>query len=233
MFSALILILTSAICLFNRWQYNLEKSIASVLSISYVIALYFPYSSTTLATLSRALASSFTKYPEAIKPKSSTNDKNVTSGLDSATLSNTPLIYIRKNIGETGDPCGISVSISHFLLLCPSITSWIFQPVEKNCVHQTISPSIPSSVILSTCFVLETWSKAPFIFIKKAATSFFSAQHFWTLCIRDANASIAHYCFWTSIWLKQSLEKTSQNSDNISAITFSTTFLKQLRRLMT
>lgn len=132
---------TPTICLFNRWRCDLEKRTASVLAISYVTALHRLHSSTTLATSPRVLASSLTEYPEAIKTGSSIEDKDVTAGLDSATSSKNPLIYIRKSRGETGDPCGIPVSISRSLLSYPSITIWTLRSVRKDCVHRIISPS--------------------------------------------------------------------------------------------
>lgn len=59
---------------------------------------------------------------KAINPKLSTNNKDITTRLFSATMSNTPLIYIKKRTDNTGDPYnGIPVSIFLCLLSCPSI----------------------------------------------------------------------------------------------------------------
>ncbi len=76
-----------------------------------------PYSNITLATFSRSFTTFSIELPEAINPKSSTNDKDVTSGLISDTLSKTPLIYIKNRISDIGEPCGIPISISLFLFL--------------------------------------------------------------------------------------------------------------------
>lgn len=77
----------------------------------YVTTLYFLFSSSTLATSLRVLASLFIKYLKAIKLKLSIENKDVISGFDSATLLNTLLIYIKKNIDETGNLYEISVII--------------------------------------------------------------------------------------------------------------------------
>ena len=58
-----------------------------------------------------------TKVPETRNFKSLTNDKNTTARLFSATASNIPLIYIKKRITDTSNPCRMPYSIFFSLLL--------------------------------------------------------------------------------------------------------------------
>ncbi len=76
-FSFPTLILVSRSCLLNCWRCDLENSTASVLDVSYVTAFVTPHSKTVLATVFKVRAIFLTEVPEAINPKSSTNDRDV------------------------------------------------------------------------------------------------------------------------------------------------------------
>lgn len=66
------------------------------------MALDFLQSNITVAICQRILTSYFTKCLYAIKSKSFTKRREVISRQNSVTFLNTPLIYIRKRIGNTG-----------------------------------------------------------------------------------------------------------------------------------
>lgn len=85
-----------------------------------------PNSNTVLATFSSVFATFLTELPAAINLKLSRNGIKITNGLFFDILSKIPLIYIRKNMGETGDSYWILVSISLLLLLFLLIISMIF-----------------------------------------------------------------------------------------------------------
>lgn len=130
---------------------------------------------------SRDFTIPFTELLEIIMPKSSTNERNVTKGLIFDILLKTLPIYIEKRIGDTGKAWEIPASISLFLLSYWSTTSYIFWSVIKESVQVTKSPPNPWSIIyVRSCF-FKTWSNAPFISIKSAATSFFSSHFCWTV----------------------------------------------------
>ena len=59
-------------------------------------------------------------------------NKDVTKGQASVTLSKTPLTWIKKSIGETGDPYGIPVSISFPLFSCRSIQAESFDQSKRS-----------------------------------------------------------------------------------------------------
>ncbi len=63
----------------------------------------FFHSITSLATFSKAFIISLTKLSEDIKPKSSTKEKDRTKGLVFNSLLKSPLMYIKKKIGDTGE----------------------------------------------------------------------------------------------------------------------------------
>lgn len=88
----------------------------------WITAFAVPNSKTVVATVSRVRAIYLTEVPEAMNPRSSTNDRDVMNGLTSITVLKTPLIQIKKRTGKTGDPCGIPFSICVSSLLCPSMT---------------------------------------------------------------------------------------------------------------
>lgn len=86
----------------------------------------FHHLSTILVIFSRVLAIFFTNHLEAIKSWLSIEDRNATIRLDFINLSNTLLMYIKKNIYKTRDLNRIPILISRSLFLCPSMTSWTF-----------------------------------------------------------------------------------------------------------
>lgn len=79
-------------CLLNRWRCDLENSTAPVLGVSYVTAFAVPHSKTFVNTVSRVWAIFLTEVTEAMNSRSSTNDREVTNGLTSVTVLETPLI---------------------------------------------------------------------------------------------------------------------------------------------
>ncbi len=69
---------------------------------------------------------------------------------------NTSLIYIKKRMEDTGDHCGIWVSILCLRLINPSITSSTHLSDRKNFVYQIRLSLIPWSAIIWASFARET-----------------------------------------------------------------------------
>ena len=75
------LIFVSRSYLLNRCRCNFENSTASVFALSYVTAFSVPHSNIVFAPSLRIFPISFIELPDAINPRSSTNDNDVTDGV--------------------------------------------------------------------------------------------------------------------------------------------------------
>lgn len=233
LFSLPTLILVSRCYLLSRWQCDLENSTVFVLEVSYVTALVLPHSKTVVTTVHKVWTISVTDVPKAINPRSSANDKDVTVRLFSIIVSNTPLIYIRKKMGETDDPWEMPVSISLSLLSYLLMTNWISRSVKKDLVYATRSLSISRLIICVGSCSFKTWSNAPLTFINKAPASISYNHVSCTLCINIAIESIADCSFCVLIWTGWNLVYASQNWESCSAMTFLNILQIQFRKLIT
>ena len=130
---------------------------------------------TSLATFSRTLIISFTELPKAIKPKSSTKDRDVTKALVSNILLKTPLMYIKKKMSDIGELWGSSFYFPFFIIM-PINDKLYLLICQKRTRQVTKSPSIPSSIIRVRSCPFEIWSNTPFTSIKSADASFFSSH---------------------------------------------------------
>ena len=161
------------------------------------------------------------------------NEKDTISGSSFSTCSKILLIYIKNKIGDTGDLWEISVSTSFLGLLWLFIISWSFGFVRNNFVQQIRSLSIFNSSIWAINWVFEIWLKASFISINNVTANIFLVHLCSTLYTNDATTSIAYLSFWASIWSWCSFKKFFDSCDNYSVITFFTSLLIQLSKLIT
>ncbi len=111
-------------------------------------ALFVPQSKVIFFAFSNGFLIFSMDLPATKNPRSSINDRQVISGTRLSISKNTPLMYIRKRMGDTGDLCGILVSTLHLGLMNLSITSSTLLLVRKDCVHPIRSSLIPRSAIL-------------------------------------------------------------------------------------
>jgi len=107
-------------------------------------------------------------------------------------------IYSRNKIGDIGEPCGIPVSSSTFSCVCPLKESCGFLLLRKVATHWVNAIGSPSSSQIDKSWVLETWSKAPFIsrnnVVAILCLAFFLLFLDWILFRSSRTASIADRC---------------------------------------
>ena len=103
-----ILSLLFSASLISEFFFTVMNSIVSVFLISKLTVFRTPYSITILLTFYRTFTTSFILL-SIMNPRLSIKDRQVIWGIFSFTSLNTPLIYIKKRIGDTGELCGIPV----------------------------------------------------------------------------------------------------------------------------
>lgn len=146
---------------------------AFIFDISYVIAFSIPQSKTIFVTFWRLYTMLLTEVLNTINPKSLINDKDITNGQASITISKTWLRSIKKRISKTDNPWEIPISPSLFLFSYLSMISWTFQFDKKNFVYLIKFLSMFKSSIFLGSSILETWSNTPFTSINNTLTNIF------------------------------------------------------------
>ena len=89
------------------------------------------------------------------------------------------LIYIRKRIGETSEPCEIPILKLVFSYLFPSNASYKYLLFIKHSIQLHNDLGRPKFWHIFSNWFAETWSKAPFTSINKTDVSFFSCFTNW------------------------------------------------------
>ena len=110
-------------------------------------------------------------------------------------LSNRGCKYIKKSIGDIGEPCGMPVSIDDISSLSLSKAREICRFDMKSFVHAIILSAMPSDRIVLNNLALETLSKAPLTSSIRLVDFNLCDCAFCTSCTRHMTASIAEHCF--------------------------------------
>ena len=131
-FSPILSLLFSAIFI-SEFFFTVVNNTVSVFFTSKLIALRIFYLITTSLTSCRIVIMSFI-LPPMMNFRSFIKDRLMIWGIFFFTFSNIPLIYIRKSIGDIGEPYGISILINTSGLIYPFIISLIFLFVIKDWV---------------------------------------------------------------------------------------------------
>ena len=126
-----ILNLLSLINLINKFFFIIINSIAFVFLISKLTIFRTSYSIIILLIFCRIFITSFI-LPSIMNFRLFIKDRQVIWGIFSFTFLNTPLIYIKKRIGDTGEPYGISIFIIISGFIYPSIISSTFLFIIKD-----------------------------------------------------------------------------------------------------
>ena len=117
-----ILSLLFSIIFISEFFFAIVNNTASIFSTSKLTALRIFHLITTSLTSYRIVTMSSILL-SMMNPRSSIKNRLMIWGIFSFTSSNIPLIYIRKSIGDTGEPCGMPVLTGTSGLIYPSIIS--------------------------------------------------------------------------------------------------------------
>ena len=123
-FFPILSLLISAIFI-NKFFFTIMNNTVFIFSTSKLIALRILSSMTTSLISCRIATISFISFP-IINPRSSIKNRLIIWGIFSSTLSNTPLIYIRKRIGDIKKPYEIIMFSNRqdWTFINQFITSW-------------------------------------------------------------------------------------------------------------
>jgi hypothetical protein len=220
--------------LFAAWTtlLRLLNSNTSGLLTSNSTLLSEPHCVVSLAIRASRVAPSSSSSHSITRPMASTNEMDRRVECLSSNHWKMALTDRIKSTGDTGEPCGRPAWMARVSPVRPSITSMAYRFDRNESTQRTMLPAMPTCIMRSSRCVLSTLSNAPLTSSSSAsAVSFapYALSTFATSCATASEVPLLRRQPNCPLWKTSSL---SQKEAIRVAIAFSTTFPRQLSRLM-